>query len=214
MTAPEAAGDPAGDDHPRRVSQVLADLARNWGQERLTLGEVVDQLEERAFGLLILILALPCCIPGLWGIPVIMGVPMVLIALQMVFARRHPWMPEFARRQSFSTAGFARMVETARPWLERAEAVAQPRHGWLAGARAEPFIGALILALALTVCIPLPLTNTAPGIAIAILSIGLIERDGLFIVVGMGMAAIAWVIVLATYALVASAALWIFGVGG
>ena len=63
---------------------VVVQLARDSGPEGLTLGEVMDRLDERAFGIAILILAVPCLVPALYGVPQIVGVPILLLAAQLL----------------------------------------------------------------------------------------------------------------------------------
>ena len=58
------------------------------------LGDVVDRLDERAFGFLLLLLALPCCLPFVYGLPQIVALPMLALAGQMAAGKRHPWLPK------------------------------------------------------------------------------------------------------------------------
>ena len=68
--------------------------------EGLTLREIFDALDERAFGAILFALALPCCIPFLYAVPQIVSLPMAAIAFQMVLGRHEPWLPEkFAARR-------------------------------------------------------------------------------------------------------------------
>jgi hypothetical protein len=41
-----------------------------------------------------------------------------------------------------------------------------------------------MVIFSLSVLVPLPLTNSTPGVAIAIIGVGMIERDGLLVVLG------------------------------
>ena len=49
------------------ISRRLTQLAEDAESETVTLDWIMTQLHERAFGLFLLILALPCCIPFLMG---------------------------------------------------------------------------------------------------------------------------------------------------
>ena len=53
---------------------------------RATLGAVMGQLDQRAYGFLLLLLALPCCLPFVYGLPQIVALPMMAIAGQMAMA--------------------------------------------------------------------------------------------------------------------------------
>jgi hypothetical protein len=65
----------------------------------------------------------------------------------------------------------------------------------LTGDRATRIIGALLVVPCLSILVPLPLTNTVPGIGVALTAIGLIERDALFVVLGV-LAGLIWVTIL------------------
>ena len=64
----------------------------------ITLGELFDALQARAFGILLLVLALPCCLPFVYIIPQIVALPMLLLAGQMAAGRTSPWLPERLRQ--------------------------------------------------------------------------------------------------------------------
>ena len=69
---------PHRDDTRRGFIGLVQDLAAASGAKGLTIHEVRDRLDERGFGLMILILAIPCLVPALYGVPQIVGVPILL----------------------------------------------------------------------------------------------------------------------------------------
>jgi hypothetical protein len=56
-------------------------------------------------------------------------------------------------------------------------------------------VGAVCLILAVIITLPVPLGHMLPGTAISLLALGLIERDGLAIGIGVATAGLALVIV-------------------
>ncbi|MBC7284507.1 exopolysaccharide biosynthesis protein [Hoeflea sp.] len=161
----------------------------------ITLGELSDLMEERAFGLLLLVLALPCCLPFVYLLPQLVALPMLVLAAQMASGRKSPWLPETLRRRALPVAGLLDVVARAKQyggWLER---LAHPRFASLTGDRAARVIGALLIIPCASILVPLPLTNTVPGIGVALAAIGLIERDALFVILGL-VVAMTWVAIL------------------
>ncbi|MBU4528671.1 MAG: exopolysaccharide biosynthesis protein [Hoeflea sp.] len=161
----------------------------------ITLGELSDLMEERAFGLLLLVLALPCCLPFVYLLPQLVALPMLVLAAQMASGRKAPWLPETLRKRALPVAGLLDVVARAKRyggWLER---LAHPRFASLTGDRAARLIGALLIIPCASILVPLPLTNTVPGIGVALAAIGLIERDALFVILGLVVAMI-WVAIL------------------
>lgn len=161
----------------------------------ITLGELSDMMEERAFGLLLLVLALPCCLPFIYLLPQLVALPMLVLASQMASGRRAPWLPETLRKRALPVAGLLDVVARAKRyggWLER---LAHPRFPSLTGDRATRVIGMLLIIPCASILVPLPLTNTVPGIGVALAAVGLIERDALFVILGLVVAMI-WVAIL------------------
>jgi hypothetical protein len=176
---------------------LVASLAQTSGPDGLTIGQIRDRLDERAFGLMILILAIPCLVPALYGVPQIVGVPILLLAGQMLVGRKEPWLPDAILKRTVSKSMLDRMADFATKrmgWLER---LSRPRLKIFASGLAEPFAaGFMILA---TLTIVLPMTNTVPSVALALLSVGLIQRDGLFVAAGATVA-VGWVTAIAVVA--------------
>lgn len=176
------AAHPGGTDGGR-ASDVLAALAMQGG-DSITLGAMIDRLGDRAHGLALFILALPCCIPLLYGVPQLVSIPMVLVAGQLTWNPKRLWLPERLRARPIGADSLQQITRrTAKPlsWLEK---VARPRLSFLVRGPAERLMGVLMLVFSLSISLPLPSTNTVPGIGVALMSLGLIERDGLLVLAG------------------------------
>jgi len=160
-------------------------MAAEAPNEGLTLHEITDRLDERAFGALLFVLALPVSIPFLYGVPQVVAVPMLALVAQMVLGRAEPWLPASLARRTVGKSGLEQMARGSRKWFGWLERFARPRLTFLASAPAERIIGLFLLAFCCSILIPLPATNTMPGIAVAIVSFGLLARDGLLILPGL-----------------------------
>jgi hypothetical protein len=147
----------------------------------LTVGELVDKAAEGGFGFLIAILAL-IAIP-FFGLSTPFGLAIALIGAQMLLGRTEPWLPQRARRRALSMAMLDRVASLlarrtrwlARSTCRRYEALLQPR---LVG------LGVLVLALALALPLPIPGSNLVFLIPLFIYAVGVLERDGVWILVG------------------------------
>ncbi|MDP3523328.1 MAG: exopolysaccharide biosynthesis protein, partial [Hoeflea sp.] len=128
-------------------------------------------------------------------LPQLVALPMLVLAGQMASGRRAPWLPETLRKRAIPVAGLLDVVTRAKRyggWLER---LAHPRFASLTGDRATRVIGMLLIVPCASILVPLPLTNTVPGIGVALAAVGLIERDALFVILGLVVAMI-WVAIL------------------
>lgn len=174
------------------ISDRLDHLAAQVQGQTATLGWVLDQLHERAFGLFLLVLALPCCIPFLYGIPQVVSLPLMFVSVQILLGRRVPWLPARLAARTVSSADLHTLAQRAGPWLRRIEAVSRPRLSLLSRAPLDRLVGAALVVFSASIMVPLPGTNTVPGIAVVAVAMGLLQRDGILILLG-GVLGTAWI---------------------
>jgi hypothetical protein len=167
-------------------------LAQDADGPSVSLGWVMSQLHEQAFGLFLLILALPCCIPFLYGIPQVVALPLMFVSAQILIGRRTPWLPERLSAREVTTESLSRLASRAEPWLHRIEAVSRPRLSALTRAPADRVAGLALVLFSASILIPLPSTNTVPGFAVVIIAMGLLQRDGVFVLLGAALGT-AWI---------------------
>jgi hypothetical protein len=143
-----------------------------------TLGDLVDRAAEAGFGFVVGVLAL-IAIP-FFGLSTPFGLAIALVSSQLAVGRRRPWLPKRVRGRVLSMA-----------MLDRVLALLDRRLRFLAKStrrRWEPLItprvvGLAITFLALGLALPLPIpgSNMIFIVPILIYSIGLLERDGMWI---------------------------------
>jgi hypothetical protein len=107
----------------------------------------------------------------------------------MLIGRSEPWLPQGMKARRVPKAwldGMAGFAEKRLRWLER---IARPRLTAFATGAGER-LAALMMIVA-TICIVIPFTNTVPSIALALLAAGVLQRDGLFTILG-SLIALAW----------------------
>lgn len=178
---------PSGDAPPpgARTSHLLLDAVRGDG-ERITVGQILDALDARAFGLAALLFSLPSVIPMPPGVPTIVGVALLIVSLQMVLGRRELWLPGFLTKRSFSRSALVNGIEKFQPRLQAIEKFARPRLPFMTGRIGTVVIGLVVMVMAIVLILPLPPGgNFPPALACAILGMGLAERDGAIVLVGM-----------------------------
>lgn len=150
-----------------------------------SLGDVLDRLDERAFGFLLLLLALPCCLPFIYLLPQIVSLPMLALAGQLAAGKSSPWLPEKLKSREFAIKDFRSVLTRSERYVGWVEKLARPRLEFVTGPVGVRLVGLLMLLPTASIMVPLPSTNTVPGIGIAVTSLGLIERDGLLVITGL-----------------------------
>ncbi len=154
--------------------------------EPVTVAEIPDALDARAFGLATLIFAIPSVIPMPPGVPTVVGIALLIVSVQMVIGRQELWLPKFLSKRGFSRKALVSGFEKIKPQLEFVEKFARPRMLALTGNTATVLIGVVIMIMAIVLILPLPPGgNFPPALACAILGMGLVERDGIIVLLGL-----------------------------
>ncbi len=177
--------------------EAIEKLAEDAPEEGITLKELTHSLGDQAFGAALFILALPCCIPFLYGVPQIVSLPMAAIAAQMVMGRKEPWLPSKFAQRKISKEGLQNTAKGGRKYFGWVEKLSRPRLTFLTSAKLERVIGFILMIFCLSILTPLPSTNTVPGFAVAMVSFGMLERDGLLTTGGLLLGS-AWIAILVT----------------
>lgn len=188
-------GAPSVQDTGVRTSAILLAAVRGEG-ERISVGEILDALDARAFGLASLLFSLFSIVPMPPGVPTVVGIALFIVSVQMVFGRHELWLPGFLTKRSFSRKALVGGLEKMQKRLEAVEKIAKPRLLFLTGGVGTVFIGLVILVMAIVLILPLPPGgNMPPALACAILGMGLAERDGLIVLFGLVTSIVAIVVV-------------------
>jgi hypothetical protein len=169
---------------------MLRALAVDASRARIAAADLLDALGDRALAALLLVFAFPNVLPVPPGTSALLGAPLVFLAAQMAFNLK-PWLPRVIASRSMAHADYAALVRRIVPWLGRAERLMRPRLTRLATGAMESVVGAVCLLMSLVLVLPIPLGNMLPALAICLLAMGILERDGLWVLAGFATAAAA-----------------------
>jgi hypothetical protein len=168
----------------RALTRVLIELASDTTKDRIAIQDVIDALGEQAAPALTLLLALPNIVPVPPGTSAILGAPLLFLTAQLALGLR-PWLPKVIAQRSMRREDFAALVRRITPWLAKAEGLLKPRLQLLVAPGFRHLVGIVCLLLASVLFLPIPLGNMLPALAICLLALGLLERDGLWILAGL-----------------------------
>jgi hypothetical protein len=155
--------------------------------ERLAVGVLVDKAAECGFGFLIGVLSL-LAIPFA-GLSTPFGLAIALLGAQLMIGRDRPWLIGPLRRRTIKMSMLDRVLHLL---SHRARWIASSTRPRLELAIRPRLVGLAIVVLALALALPLPIpgSNLVFLIPLFVYAVGLLERDGLWIVVGHVLAAI------------------------
>jgi len=147
---------------------------------QVTLSDILTIAGERLFGFLFVILSLPSALPvPAPGYSTPFGVLLFLLAMQLVFGRKRPWLPNKMLNYPMKLETVQGILKAGLPWLKRIEAITRPRLTYICTTLpGRVFIGCAIALMATSMMIPIPGTNTLPAMGIFVTGFGLIEDDG------------------------------------
>jgi len=191
------------------LSRILWELSQDAQRERIAISDLLLALGDRATGALIFIFAFPNVLPTPPGTSSILGAPLIFLAAQLMLGRA-PWLPAFVANRSMTRADFSTLVKRIVPWLQRAESLLRPRWSSLALPPMEQLIGGLALLLAVLLVLPIPLGNVLPALAISLLALGVLERDGVWVLAGLVVAAAAGSLIYGVLFAMVKASLYFF----
>jgi hypothetical protein len=195
---------------PRRkkLSTILTEIAADTSRDRVSVGDLLRTMHGRAIAALMLIFAFPNILPSPPGTSGLLGLPLVYLTSQMLLGRL-PWLPAFITNRSMTREDFSGLVSRVSPVLARAERLLTPRLPFLVNSGTERVIGGICLLLAVIVLLPIPFGNMLPALAICIFALGVLERDGVWILAGVAMSVLAVTVVAGVVYALAKAALFV-----
>jgi len=170
-----------------RSSETLLQLAHNKKLSGdLTYQRILETLGERAFGIVILFFALPSALPlsAVPGVSFLFSVPIAIFATQMIILRNTLWLPKILAQRTIHRDTMVKFIHKSVPYLVKAEYFLKPRWAFATSRFMESILGVIILFLSLLLMLPIPFSNFFLSLLLIIFSLGLIEKDGLMIMIG------------------------------
>lgn len=171
------------------ISQTLRSLVRSLPRTGITLSELIQRVGNDGLLILVTLLTLVFLIPvSIPGVSTVFGAAILLISVSRLFGR-NLWIPSKIEHRIIGTRKLRPLLRKALSWLKKLERVSRPnRIQWLVASGTMAVINNLALILgAVLLMMPfglIPFSNTFPAVAILFLAIGLLQRDGLCILLG------------------------------
>ncbi len=191
-----------------RFSATLERLAAHGG-EKLFVGEVAEAFGERAFGAVMLLFAIVNMLPWPPGGTTLTGAPLLFLSAELAWGRDTLWLPRWLRRTSVSRETFRTLSCRLMTLIRATEALSRPRLCFLTGRFSQGLIGLACLLLSAILVLPVFGGNLIPAVAIGFFSLGIMQRDGLAVILGWLTTALAVAVLVFAWKLVVAG----FGAG-
>jgi len=154
----------------------------------VALADVVDTLGSAGTGLCLLMLSLATLLPG---VAMIFGAALCAVSLGLILGHPEPLLPARMRRWHLDPQRLRTGLDRLAPRIGWLETWLQPRGDRLLGASGLRAIGLASLINGILIVLPIPFGNTAPAIAMLLLSLGLVTGDGFAVATGIAASVLA-----------------------
>ncbi len=170
---------------PPRLSAIFSQLARD-ATGPVSIEQIRDALGDRSFAAMLAFFAVVNLLPFPPGTTLLLGPPLIIVAVQMALGHNRVWLPKFLLGKSLSRDRFVSMTDRHLPRLLRLERLIRPRYWPFTGSGWDDrVIGWFALVLAIAVTIPIPFGNWLPALSILLIALALSERDGFLFYAGV-----------------------------
>lgn len=176
------------DRSAKPLSGVLNDVALAMRGEDVSVRELLAQIGEQGMLVFAIFLIIPFLVPvSIPGVSTVFGLLITLIGIG-VAANRTPWLPRRLMDRRVPTAHLVRAFEHGARLVARIERFLHPRlRALTTGAAISRFNGVMLVVAGILLMFPLglvPFSNTLPGLAILFLAVGILQKDGVFVLLG------------------------------
>lgn len=162
-------------------------LAESKKHSALSVEKIFEVLSGKGRTLILIFLVLPFCQPlQIPGLSIPFGIVSAFIGLRMAFGKRI-LLPKKILSTSISSTTIQKVTAKTLHVMIKLKRFMHPRISWLCDHGAmKIFNGLLIFLLGIFLALPLPipLSNLVAGWSILLISLGLLENDGVFVILG------------------------------
>ncbi|MEL6451573.1 MAG: exopolysaccharide biosynthesis protein [Pseudomonadota bacterium] len=172
------------------LTHLLDDLEEAATGQAVSVQDVLDQIGDRSIMPVVLAIALLLVSPlsGIPGLPTLSCIIILLVMAQALAGRRHLWLPTVLRNRKVKADRLQRAVD----WMRKPAAfIDRHSHPRLRILTFGPLRWVTMLACTLVPLVwpfleLLPFVTSFGAGAVALMSFGLLTRDGLYILLGYG----------------------------
>ena len=174
---------------PVSLTERINLIVNNLPATGITLGQLAQLVGQEGMMLLVALLSLVFIIPiSIPGVSTIFGLAILTLSLGRLFGR-DLWIPGKYKDRKISTEKLRPVLLKSLVWLSRLERISKPgRLDFLASAGLLSTVNSFALILgAVLLMAPfgmIPFSNTFPAVALLCLAVGILQRDGVCIIVG------------------------------
>ena len=155
--------------------------------KEIEVKQILKALEGKGYPALLILFSLPCSLPvQIPGFSTPFGLFLAFLGFRLAFLK-HIWWPKWVKEKKFSSAHTRTVAQKTKKVVIALQKVIKPRFRVLATNSILRRVNGLIvlfLGLLLALPLPIPLSNMLTAIPILVIALGLLEEDGIIVLIG------------------------------
>lgn len=172
------------------IVQRLREAAATLPAERVSMQTMAQAHGPAAHGTMLLLMAVPCLLP-VPGVGTVLGLGMAALAATMWRGHSSACLPRQVAELELSRHSAQRVLDMLASAYAMAGRCARARLSHLASAGRRSWTAAAVGLMAVIVLLPIPFGNVLPALAMMLIGLGLVFRDGVAVVLGLATAGLA-----------------------
>lgn len=169
-----------------KISETFSSLKNKPSGSETKIVDLLHEFNENGIALAMILFALPVAIPLPYppGFTTIIGIPLIILSIQMLLGYSKVILPRRINEYSVKNNTLIAISNKISSKIEIIEKYIRPRFSFAKSVYCEQVIGLISLLCSIAITIPLPLTNAIPALGIVVMILGMLNRDGIVIVLG------------------------------
>lgn len=159
-------------------------------RSKINMRHVFNMMEDDSLLIIIAILSVLNII--LAPLPInsfVLGIPLMILSIAYIFkidlaSKKYKWM-----RRPLKCAKMRKYIPHSKPIFTKLDKYVSPRFHFFVKSNFRIFAGLILLFLAVVIFLPIPFANIPGSIGMLLISVGLLQKDGLFVIMGYTIAA-------------------------
>lgn len=172
------------------IVQRLRDAAAAIRDERVSMHTLAQAHGPEAHGTLLVLLAMPCLLP-VPGVGTVLSLGIAALAVAMWRGHGAPCLPPRVAELELPGHWARRVLDGLATAYNMAGRHAKTRLGHIAGPRWRSVTAAAVGLMSFIVLMPIPFGNVLPALALVLIGLGLVFRDGVAVILGLAGAGLA-----------------------
>lgn len=170
-----------------KTSIILEKIAKLKKVSRVSIRNILKNNADNGY-FIIFLMAIFSLIPTPSPFPIIsfaFGIVLVFLSIQLLMGKKRFYLPHKIKKISFRKKVVDTLIEKIMPFLKKTEIFAKNRMQFFKKSSVITLINIIILLSSFSICTPIPLTNTLPAVGIILITFGILNEDGLFVIFGI-----------------------------